>query len=801
MTRTVVAGLSGIGLGLLSMLIPNFTDPRPAAPSPQCAGTPRATLNATVTITESDGFAAVSAQADASLTGVRNVSAASIERCVFTNGGIAGFAEPATVNRPPPQLPLFTYTADAEKGTLSSNWASTPVEITEAELGHDRPPEHDSNTGTPVLGPSTNTSAFVARMDGTSLDLDLRLCRHPTPRWGCAAWTSGEIRLTVADSVRPRNSTLQSEPQPTAISHDDAKQTTTWVWQYESGPPPISAHLALTREFAAATLIRSRPVSNDIVPIGDGALRVNWLSLIMIGSDLLLVAVLWFTQRWSRRAAALGVAVAVATVALTVRPTFAWLEEHPVLDEAWTTGAWCLMAVAIASSRFWPPTTGPAVAWRSLFGFLLVLGGLTSIGAVLMPGLNVLALPLVLTVGVWATGGLLYDGIQTLFAGPDTSTTTVWNAGPAVLAASEVAFAFALGLLIGNSARSSWPYLSWAAGPNLGWVFLSAVPALIAAYLVQTLARRETATAPPAKKDLVALALLFAAVAELPDVFLAGLPLPGWILAYLIARVLFLHLHRRRRVDEVPDHIDPGLLLRRSIAQAHKRWRWSTQDTRASEGEAGPGPIGWAQIDLGRTFLEQQPQAGWFAKVRTSAVVGCFIAIPLLAYYTWTIAQSLSDRFYANGMLYFVVGTALQLAHWVGLAAVFGAVYRYLPTRTGATKAAFLAGVWSTAALASELFDRWLGGGPDQLWLYTTLQIFLYLVVVGVLTDIDTVRSAGGSWRRINELYRIRSLRQQIAYLGPLALAVIGLIIQVRAGAGEEAAAQFVDGLKAAVGT
>ncbi|MBU2667003.1 hypothetical protein KOI35_26170 [Actinoplanes bogorensis] len=819
--------MAGIVLGVLSMLATGPAGPPPSGAPPVCSGTPETTVNATVTVGEERGLATISAQADASMTGIKNVAPPAIERCVFANGGIRPSLDADKAGNPPPQLPLFTYTADPATAKLSSRWAATPVEISEADLGHARPAKSDLVART-ERDSFANSSAFAATMDWRSLTLDIDLCRHPTPRWGCAAGTKGEIRLTVADNVRPRGTVLEAEPQPTTIGHDDANGTMTFVWHYEDVPPPITARLPLTRTVAAATLFPSRPASNDAIPVAAGALEVNWPAVIMAGWDLLLVITLAFTLMWSRRATALGLAAAAAAVSLSVRPYTDWANQQLLgAPEVRMALAWCVIAGALIVVRARPPAPRESIR-RDVAGALLALALLTVATLVLRLGPVEGLLLVALTVGVWAAGGLLRDGVHALLVptAPPTGNTgrlAEQRPGANVLAVFEVAFAVAIGVLIGHSLQPQQPHLeTGSVGFSVGWVLLSAVPVLVAICLVQELARRGkqktaepgTVLVPPGRSDLIMLALLFAAVADLPDVSWIGLPLSAWILAFIAARFVFLdlhdrHLRGRRRSGEGADagagvkpltYADPALLLRRSIAQEHRRWRWSTLDAKVSEGEQRPEPREPDQTDLGRTFLEQEPADGWFTKARTSAVLGSLVALPLLAYSTWTIAQSISDRLYASGMLYFVVGVVLQFAHWVGLAAVFGAVYRYLPTRTGATKAAFLAGVWSVAALAGELLDRWLGGGSDRLWLFTTLQIFLFLVVVGVFTDLDTVRSAGGSWRRINELYRIRSLRQQVAYVGPLVLAVIGLIIQVQAGAGEQAAAQFVDGLKAAVG-
>jgi hypothetical protein len=108
-----------------------------------------------------------------------------------------------------------------------------------------------------------------------------------------------------------------------------------------------------------------------------------------------------------------------------------------------------------------------------------------------------------------------------------------------------------------------------------------------------------------------------------------------------------------------------------------------------------------------------------------------------------------------------------------------------------------MATAWSIGALAAELFSRWLGNQATGLWLYTSLQMFLFLFLLGSVVDYLTVMHAGGTWRRLADLYGLRLWRQRIAFAGPVALAIVALFAEVRGGAGIEAVNQIIGALAA----
>ena len=74
------------------------------------------------------------------------------------------------------------------------------------------------------------------------------------------------------------------------------------------------------------------------------------------------------------------------------------------------------------------------------------------------------------------------------------------------------------------------------------------------------------------------------------------------------------------------------------------------------------------------------------------------------------------------------------------------------------------------------------------------------LVAVGVCLDLAAVWRAGGTWRRLGDLYGIRGMRHAVAYAGPVLLAVLGLANELRTGSGVDFARQAVAAVAAAFG-
>jgi hypothetical protein len=71
----------------------------------------------------------------------------------------------------------------------------------------------------------------------------------------------------------------------------------------------------------------------------------------------------------------------------------------------------------------------------------------------------------------------------------------------------------------------------------------------------------------------------------------------------------------------------------------------------------------------------------------------------------------------------------------------------------------------------------------------------LYLVSLGIVMDLATLKENGIQWRHIFGYYQIRSLRSLVAWASPLAVAMIGIGQQILTGQLQNAITSILRGL------
>jgi hypothetical protein len=84
--------------------------------------------------------------------------------------------------------------------------------------------------------------------------------------------------------------------------------------------------------------------------------------------------------------------------------------------------------------------------------------------------------------------------------------------------------------------------------------------------------------------------------------------------------------------------------------------------------------------------------------------------------------------------------------------------------------------------------------------LYRFLQLFLFLVVLGVAYDLHTVRRAGGTWRRLRELSGVSCYTEIVSFLALGVFAIIAMGQQVGTDSGADVAKALVDSVSALFG-
>jgi len=143
------------------------------------------------------------------------------------------------------------------------------------------------------------------------------------------------------------------------------------------------------------------------------------------------------------------------------------------------------------------------------------------------------------------------------------------------------------------------------------------------------------------------------------------------------------------------------------------------------------------------------------------------------------------------GVFYLLSGLLREIVFWLAAAFVLGCIYPYLPGTNGVLKGAFLAGIWIVSVLAREL----IGSGEDTGWIFRSLQLLLFLTLLGAGLDLQTLLRNGIYWRSILDYYQLRDVRTVIGYVSPLILALIAIAQQLLSGQALEAITEIIKNL------
>lgn len=182
------------------------------------------------------------------------------------------------------------------------------------------------------------------------------------------------------------------------------------------------------------------------------------------------------------------------------------------------------------------------------------------------------------------------------------------------------------------------------------------------------------------------------------------------------------------------------------------------------------------RIDPGQTALRLGPKPSWWENGWYAARVSVVPALAMVGYYTYyyvgqgTFWQA-SDEFAVINVL---ISLVQQLAGWLALAFVFGALYAYLRGSSGPVKGTMMGSVIAAATITDAIPTFVLGGTPYNRFLIDSLITLLYLVIVGVLMDGRTLALHQRALGRIATLYHLATLRVALTYAATLLIALIG---------------------------
>lgn len=402
-------------------------------------------------------------------------------------------------------------------------------------------------------------------------------------------------------------------------------------------------------------------------------------------------------------------------------------------------------------------------------------------------------------VAVWSLACFLWDMQAVVPRLPRLSTARL---GPPLVAAGCCAAAYLLGYTTAGLPTAREVGVFFTAASLLYFLAEWALPAAAALLILAT---RSDGRHPAPDTSLPAACLLFAVAAgptgvRVLDTFAAPVQLA-------LAVVLFLVV-RKRRPGARPALSRPALLdAACRLEVAHRQA--DELDRRADGSAARPADAEAARravtrleraapggTDPGAVLLAWGPARGWWQNGRRAAAIGAVLAILPVGYFVGAGLAVLPQNLrFGGGPVHLLVSACAEGVRWLGTAFAFGALYPVLPGRIGPAKALSLGTMWFVAAGVVEIVRHWTDFATGRNWGYPGLVLVVFLLVLSVLYDVHTVTRAGGTWRRLQDLYRIRRSSDLLRYVVPFGLALVGVVQQLLAGNGFELVKQVLSAL------
>jgi hypothetical protein len=122
-------------------------------------------------------------------------------------------------------------------------------------------------------------------------------------------------------------------------------------------------------------------------------------------------------------------------------------------------------------------------------------------------------------------------------------------------------------------------------------------------------------------------------------------------------------------------------------------------------------------------------------------------------------------------------------------ALAFGWFYPYLRGQNGLVKGVVLGGVYLVAHAGASL----VGAVGDTHWQVRSVQLFLFLMLLGVLLDARTVESAALPWHYLLGRYKVQEAKAALAYATPLIGLLLVLGQQIATGEAAQAVTAVAD--------
>jgi hypothetical protein len=477
---------------------------------------------------------------------------------------------------------------------------------------------------------------------------------------------------------------------------------------------------------------------------------------------------------------------------------------------------WGLLAVAAGPKRLLPVIAVLSAAALTPFCWLAISPpGDEAISLILTE--FCLAFVLLVVTAAWC----VWTQIVTLFdlanLGPGTA---IWHERyrQVIFCLVVAAFMFAVGFPIGEVltiqasgvAGSVANNLIWSAGvafrPALEWVSLLLAISYLAGYLIS---RPPGTIAAPRKRSwggrvqwvrvcdravAAMLALILCLSAPWTNRFALDAVIPVWVLQFGILWLGFGLLTSSAGLRALRRRRNPRLTYLLQAATATPPNEATTSDGGAFEA-VGVTPVATRDQKAGSRLLILGSQPGRLANARAAAQIASVIAIIPVAYLIWTTLANLGQLNTNTGILIVALVAILEFARWVVSGFVFGYLYPKLPGRIGPLKGLSFAAIWTLSCVGPLGVAQISGSNLAHETFYRIAQFALFAIVLAVLVDLNTVRSAGGTWRDLHKVYDLQNYAELAAAIAPAALLALTVAQQIMAGSGIQVAQTLVSGI------
>jgi hypothetical protein len=652
------------------------------------------------------------------------------------------------------------------------------------------------------------------RNEDSALVVDLCL---PHPEWaaGVRSICRNEADNTVVIRVVRPIDNLISVPFPTSqVKNGDSDDST---WEFHGPMPRLTVMLDVPDFVRVTSWLTSSSGRNFTVPLTGGMLSADlyfYADTTAIFLAFIVAAILLGRNGITPRPIAsrrrlLLFALAIFALGFQIQ-YFGNLLAPYLSNGVIVVVSWALLAMAVARRRLRPAVVILSLAALAPLCFLAIK---PQDEPTTTPILTAFCIALVALVGM--TGWALWRQVSTLFSLVKLDgEQSVWHDlyRRVLYCFIVAAFMYAIGFPVGEALREfiyptagTWEInviasnLIWSTGLSfrypLAWVGLLVVISFLAGHLLNTPRKVVGATA------AFELALLLSLSAPWINQIAIGIgaSLPVWLIQFAVLLIAFRLLisgsSRRRTAPTLNPRKSYLLTAAKATAPKESESPSGGGRRRLSLGSSERSPTR-LNPTAGPRLLVLGSQNGRLSNAKAAAQLAAVVAIIPVGYLVWTTLAQLPEQLATNtGMMVVVLLAVLEFVRWVVSGFVFGYLYSKLPGRVGPVKALAFAAIWIGSCLGPLVVAHAAGRNLTHETIYRSAQFALFVIVLAVLIDLKTVKTAGGTWRDLRSVYDLASYGDVAAAIVPAALLAVTLAQQIAAGSGFDVANSLLTGI------